>query len=155
MCLDNTTLPARLVTRNRLRPRHHGLIPMHLVRCLFLLSLLCVAYSCAVVDKKDHTTGAIQNPIAIMKKSAKNCTLYHIVNKSVWDDIGAASTSSTNILVLWTSWHRILVLLVLAAPISKDTQTFYNLKSRKKSCPKKVVFIFCRNFAGGCIAPVV
>jgi hypothetical protein len=60
VCLDNTTLPARLVTRNRLRPRHHGLIPVHLVRCLFLLSLLCVAYSCAVVDKKDHTTGAIQ-----------------------------------------------------------------------------------------------
>jgi hypothetical protein len=30
------------------------------------------------------------------KKSAKNCTLYHVVNKSVWADIGAASTSSTN-----------------------------------------------------------
>jgi hypothetical protein len=62
VCLDNVTLPARLVTRNRLRPRHHGLIPVHLVECLFLLSLpfLCVAYSCAVVDKKDHTTGAIQ-----------------------------------------------------------------------------------------------
>ena len=62
VCLDNDTLPARLVTRNRLRPRHHGLIPVHLAKCLFLLSLpfLCVAYSCAVVDKKDHTTGAIQ-----------------------------------------------------------------------------------------------
>ncbi len=36
--------------------------PVYLVRCLFLLhSLLpCVAYSCAVVDEKDHTTGAIQ-----------------------------------------------------------------------------------------------
>jgi hypothetical protein len=34
------------------------------------------------------------------KKSAKNCTLYHVVNKA---DIGAASTSSTNILVLQTS----------------------------------------------------
>jgi hypothetical protein len=54
-----------------------------------------------------------------MKKSAKNCTLYHVVNKSVWADIGAASTSSTNILVL----------LVLAAPIGEDTQTFYNLKN--------------------------
>jgi hypothetical protein len=31
-----------------------------------------------------------------MKKSAKNCTLYHVVNKSVWADIGAASSSSTN-----------------------------------------------------------
>ncbi len=33
-----------------------------LKKCLFLLSLpfLCVAYSCAVVDKKDHTTGAVQ-----------------------------------------------------------------------------------------------
>ncbi len=61
MCLDNTTLPARLVARNHLRPRHHGLIPVHLETCLFLLPLplLCVAYSCAVVDKKDHSTGAI------------------------------------------------------------------------------------------------
>jgi hypothetical protein len=49
-----------------------------------------------------------------MKKSAKNCTLYHVVNKSVWADIGAASTSSTSILVL----------LVLAAPIGEDIQTF-------------------------------
>jgi hypothetical protein len=33
-----------------------------LVRCLSLLYslFLCVAYSCAVVDEKDHTTGAIQ-----------------------------------------------------------------------------------------------
>ena len=54
-----------------------------------------------------------------MKKSAKNCTLYHVVNKSVWADIGVASTSSTNILVL----------LVLAAPIGKDTQIFYNFKN--------------------------
>jgi hypothetical protein len=38
-----------------------------------------------------------------VKKSAKNCTLYHVVNKSVWADIGAASTSSTNILMLRTS----------------------------------------------------
>ena len=75
-----------------------------------------------------------------MKKSAKNCTLYRVVNKSVWADIGAASTSSTNILVLlvlaapiyWCydvrSTH-ILVLLVLVAPIGKDTQTFYNFKN--------------------------
>jgi hypothetical protein len=41
-----------------------------------------------------------------------------VVNKSVWADIGAASTSSTNILVL----------LVLAAPIGEDTQTFYNFQ---------------------------
>jgi hypothetical protein len=61
MCLDNVTLPAWPGTRNRLGLRHHGLIPVHLARCLFLLPLpfLCVAYSCAVVDKKDHTTGAI------------------------------------------------------------------------------------------------
>jgi hypothetical protein len=54
-----------------------------------------------------------------VKKSAKNCTLYHIASKSVWADTGAASTSSTNILVL----------LVLAAPIGEDTQTFYNFKN--------------------------
>jgi hypothetical protein len=37
-----------------------------LVRCLFLLYslFLCVAYSCAVVDEKDHTTGAIQHRLA-------------------------------------------------------------------------------------------
>jgi hypothetical protein len=75
-----------------------------------------------------------------MKKSAKNCTLYHVVNKSVWADIGVASTSSTNILVLRTSQHQyigatcagstdILVLLVMAAPIGEDTQTFYNFKN--------------------------
>jgi hypothetical protein len=70
VCLDNVTLPARLVTHNRLRPRHHGLIPVHLVKCLFLLSLpfLCVAYSCAVVDKKDHTTGAIQWDTSLAKR---------------------------------------------------------------------------------------
>jgi hypothetical protein len=41
---------------------------VHLEKCLFPLSLpfLCVAYSCAVVDKKDHTTGAIQ----IIKKNS-------------------------------------------------------------------------------------
>jgi hypothetical protein len=43
-----------------------------------------------------------------MKKSAKNCTLYHVLNKSVWAD---------------------RVLLVLAAPIGEDTQTFYNFKN--------------------------
>jgi hypothetical protein len=61
MCLDNVTLPAWPGTRNRLGLRHHGLILVYLVQCLLLLSLplLCVAYSCAVVDKKDHTTGAI------------------------------------------------------------------------------------------------
>jgi hypothetical protein len=31
-----------------------------------------------------------------MKKSAKNCTLYHVVNKSVWADIGATCAGSTN-----------------------------------------------------------
>ncbi len=40
------------------------------------------------------------------KKSAKNCTLYHVVNRAVWADIGAASTSSTNILVLQCSYHQ-------------------------------------------------
>jgi hypothetical protein len=54
-----------------------------------------------------------------VKKTAKNCTLYHVVNKSVWADIGAASTRSTDILVL----------LVLATPIGEDTHTFYNLKN--------------------------
>ena len=80
VCLDNVTLPARLVTRNRHRPRHHGLIPVHLAKCLFLLSLpfLCVAYSCAVVDKKDHTTGAIHTPncqLPIMPSA--NCCWFH------------------------------------------------------------------------------
>jgi hypothetical protein len=41
MCLDNVTLPAWPGTRNRLGLRHHGLILVHLVRCLFLLSPFC------------------------------------------------------------------------------------------------------------------
>jgi hypothetical protein len=45
--------------------------------------------------------------------------LYHVVNKSVWADIGDTSKSSTNILVL----------LVLSLPIGEDTQTFYNYKN--------------------------
>jgi hypothetical protein len=79
----------------------------------------------------------------IVKKSAKNCTLNHVVDKSVWADIGAASTSSTNIsnilvlLVLAAPIYwcydvpstNILVILVLAAPIGEDTQTFYNFKN--------------------------
>ena len=54
-------LPAWLETRICLRLRQHGLNPVYLVQCLFLLFslFLCVAYSCAVVDEKDHTTGAI------------------------------------------------------------------------------------------------
>ncbi|MFN9906883.1 MAG: hypothetical protein ACK56F_12305 [bacterium] len=42
-----------------------GLHPVYLVQCHFLLYslLLCVAYSCAVVDEKDHTTGAIHSPV--------------------------------------------------------------------------------------------
>jgi hypothetical protein len=43
-----------------------------------------------------------------MKKSAKNCTLYHVVKKSVWADIGAD---------------------IGAAQIVEDTQTFYNFKN--------------------------
>jgi hypothetical protein len=35
-----------------------------------------------------------------MKKSAKNCTLYHVVNKSVWADIGATCAGSTNIVLV-------------------------------------------------------
>ena len=69
MCLDNVTLPAWPGTRNRLGLRHHGLILVHLEKCLFLLSLsfLCVAYSCAVVDEKDHTTGAIQRVSGVIR----------------------------------------------------------------------------------------
>ena len=64
-----------------------------------------------------------------MKKSAKTCTLYHVVNKSVWADIGAANQLAP---IYWCYGHRntnILVLLVLAAPIGEDTQTFYNFKN--------------------------
>ncbi len=74
-----------------------------------------------------------------MKKSAQNCTLYHVVNKSVWADIGAANQlapiywyyerRNTNILVLLVLAAPILVLLVLAAPTGEDTQTFYNFKN--------------------------
>jgi hypothetical protein len=55
-------LPAQPETRICLRLHMRGLHPVYLVQCLFLLYslFLCVAYSCAVVDEKDHTTGAIQ-----------------------------------------------------------------------------------------------
>ncbi len=45
---------SRLLFKMGLFTVHHGLIPVHLVKCLFLLPLplLCVAYSCAVVEKK-------------------------------------------------------------------------------------------------------
>jgi hypothetical protein len=63
-----------------------------------------------------------------------------VVNKPVWADIGAASTSSADILVLQTLQHQyigatwacspnILVLFVLALPIGVDPHTFYNLKN--------------------------
>jgi hypothetical protein len=67
-------LPAWPETRICLRLRQHGLNPVHLVRCLFLLSppFLCVAYSCVVVDKKDHTTGAIQL-LYLSLKHMSNC----------------------------------------------------------------------------------
>ncbi len=47
-------LPAWLETRTCLRLRKHGLNPVYLAQCLFLLSslFLCVAHSCAVVDEK-------------------------------------------------------------------------------------------------------
>ncbi len=46
--------PAWLETRLCLGLRQHGLKPVYLVQCLFLLCplFLCVAYSCAVVDEK-------------------------------------------------------------------------------------------------------
>jgi hypothetical protein len=31
-----------------------------------------------------------------MEKSAKNCTLYHVVNNSLWADIGSTYAGSTN-----------------------------------------------------------
>ena len=47
-------LPAQPETRTCLRLHMRGLHPVYLVQCLFLLYslLLCVAYSCAVVDEK-------------------------------------------------------------------------------------------------------
>jgi hypothetical protein len=63
------------------------------------------------------------------KKSAKNFTLYHVVNKAVWADIGAKNIVAP---IYWCCNVRItniMVLLVLAAPIGEDTQTFYNLKN--------------------------
>ena len=63
-----------------------------------------------------------------MKKSAQNCTLYHVVNKSVWADIGATCAGSTNIWCYDVRSTNILLRLVMAAPIGEDTQTFYNFK---------------------------
>jgi hypothetical protein len=57
-CPDNTTQPARPVTRNSLRPCSCGLIRVYYLSVSFFLLLppfLCVAWSCAVVDKKEQT----------------------------------------------------------------------------------------------------
>jgi hypothetical protein len=87
-----------------------------------------------------------------MKKSAKNCTFYHVVNKTnlyglilvlpaqVAPIYWCYGHHSTNIMVLlvlaapiyWCYDVRstnILVLLVMEAPIGEDTQSFYNLKN--------------------------
>jgi hypothetical protein len=63
-----------------------------------------------------------------MKKSAKNCTLYHVVNKSVWADMVLLVLAATIYWCYDVRSSNILVLLVMAAPIGEDTQTFYNYK---------------------------
>ncbi len=54
-----------------------------LLECLFLLlpPLLCVTYSCAVVDKKDHTTGAI-HPYSLPVQ--REYEALHIMNPSLF-----------------------------------------------------------------------
>jgi hypothetical protein len=71
-------LPAWLETRICLRLRQHGLNPVYLVQCLFLLCplFLCVAYSCAVVDeKRSHhwcdTLGIFFNRIPLQNNSLR------------------------------------------------------------------------------------
>jgi hypothetical protein len=67
-------LPAWLETRTRLRLRQHGLNPVYLVQCLFLLPslFLCVAYSCAVVDEKRSHHWCDTGPILGIYKSLMN-----------------------------------------------------------------------------------
>jgi hypothetical protein len=54
-----------------------------LVQCLFLLSslFLCVAYSCAVVDEKDHTTGAIHKDT--VKEVKKKMGFISVIKRGV------------------------------------------------------------------------
>ena len=70
-------LPAQLETRTCLRLHKHGLNSVYLIQCLFLIYslFLCVAYGCAVVDEKDHTTGAIQEIRRIFSIFSKKCIL--------------------------------------------------------------------------------
>jgi hypothetical protein len=59
--LISATFLARPVTRSSLGQNSFWPHSRVLVECLFLLlpSFLCVAWSCTVVDKNDHTIGAI------------------------------------------------------------------------------------------------
>jgi hypothetical protein len=56
--LINTTQPAWPVARSSLRLCNCGLIHAYYLNVSFSL-----AWSCAVVDKKEHTTGAIEEQI--------------------------------------------------------------------------------------------
>ena len=69
-----------------------GLHPVYLVQCLFLLYslFLCVAYSCAVVDEKDHTTGAIhnhglKNALVSMGIRDPDSGSHHTQNEFTWE----------------------------------------------------------------------
>ena len=57
MCLDNTTLPARLVTRNCLRPCHCGLIPVYCwsVSFSYLRSAAGVSFDIKKACRKPYT----------------------------------------------------------------------------------------------------
>jgi hypothetical protein len=66
-----------------------------------------------------------------VKKSAKNCTLHHVVGKPVWADIGAASTSSTNILVLRRSQHQYIG---ATCACSADRQIHTDILQLKNFC---------------------
>ncbi len=61
--LISAILLARPVTRSSLGRNSCWPHSRVLVECLFLLlpPFLCVAWSCTVVDKNDHTIGAIQS----------------------------------------------------------------------------------------------
>jgi hypothetical protein len=108
-------LPAWPGTRICLRLRQHGLNPVHLVQCLFLLSspFPCVAYSCAVVDKKDHTTGAIHMDWATKKVRNMQCAHVHTNEKPL---------QKYSFILLPVTWKTEKSYFFLSCIIYKDIQ---------------------------------
>jgi hypothetical protein len=128
-------LPAWLETRICLRLRQHGLNPVYLVQCLFLLCLLflCVAYGCAVVDEKrsHHCCDTVTVPQNCLKKLLKCFVVTsgmgqdHVSKKATADPTGRRQSCSS--VALSPTWRDHV------AKVSADS------RRRRQSCSRIVL----------------